>query len=87
MRNVNAPLNEFIRVARKKVFLVFFIGPTFIKSRRNLDNQGTDGEVFHNNYSRREIRKLLKENAKVSSFMFAKLPKPSSYLLEITLTS
>ena len=31
MRNVNAPLNEFIRVAKKKVFLVFLLAQPLSK--------------------------------------------------------
>ena len=85
MSNVTSPLNEFIRVASQKVYLVFFIGPSIFKTRFKLDNEGTDGEVFHNSYSRREIKNILNSNKKVEKFEFIKVPKPSTYLLEIDL--
>lgn len=85
MSNITSPLNEFIRVASQKVYLVFFIGPSIFKSRIKLDNEGTDGEVFHNSYSKREIKNILKSNEKVAKHKFVKVPKPSTYLLEIDL--
>ena len=85
MQDINLPLSEFIRVASDKVFLVFFIGPSFFITKKKLDNEGTDGEVFHNSYSRRNIKKFLKQHKKVSKFKFIKLPKPSTYLLHIEL--
>jgi len=85
MSNVISPLNEFIRVASQKVYLVFFIGPSILKSRFKLDNEGTEGEVFHNSYSKSEIKNILKSSEKVAKYKFIKVPKPSTYLLEIDL--
>jgi ubiquinone/menaquinone biosynthesis C-methylase UbiE len=85
MSNVELALSEFIRVARNKVFIVFFIGPSYFKSSFNLDNKGTDGEVFHNTYSRRDIKNLLKRNEKVQKFKFIKIPKPSTQMLIVDL--
>ena len=85
MSNIEAPLNELIRVAIKQVYVVFFIGPRYFVNQTNLDNIGTDGEVFHNIYSRRQIRKILKSNHRVKQFRLKSLSKPSTYVLIIDL--
>ena len=85
MSDIDRPLNEFIRVAIKEVFVVFFLGPNSFKTKTNLDNKGTDGEVFHNTYSRKQIRRILKANERVTRFDFISLPKPSTHVLKISL--
>ena len=86
MSNFQKPISEFIRVAEKLVLVVFFIGPFLkFKSEINLDNKGTDGEIYHNRYSRFEIRNFLNKIEKVNSYEYVKLGGISTYLLKIKL--
>tara|TARA_X000000950_G_scaffold49988_1_gene58777 strand:+ start:15202 stop:15846 length:645 start_codon:yes stop_codon:yes gene_type:complete len=86
MKDVEMPLNETIRVGEKLVIISFFIGPNnenddIIK----LDNEGTTGELYHNNYSKKSIAKYLNNNPKVKSFKYIDLSPPSTQALLISL--
>lgn len=85
MSDIETPLGELTRVAQKNVYVAFFMGPKRLRSSISLDNAGTNGEVYHNTYSRSEIRKCLKGNPKVRSFKYERLPHPSTLLLSIEL--
>lgn len=93
MKDFKQPMLEFLRVARKCVLISFFLGPDLRlktdwipkKSKISCDNKGTKGEIYHNRYSRYEIKKLLKRNKKVQSFKYIELTDHSTYLLKINL--
>jgi|ETNvirenome_6_85_1030632.scaffolds.fasta_scaffold16598_2 ubiquinone/menaquinone biosynthesis C-methylase UbiE len=70
MNNIEAPLQEMIRVATDKVVVSFFIDPLENKTDSHhisLDDKNTEYEVYHNRYSRLLIENLLKNNDKVKN--------------------
>lgn len=86
MKNIEEPLLEFIRVAKKRILISFFIKPIDdLEHDINLDNEGTSGEVYHNAYSKPLIEKLIKnvENFKIKEFKWTKIPSSSKELLII----
>lgn len=93
MEDFKKPMTEFIRVAKKCVLISFFLGPDYRlntdwipkKSKISLDNKGSNGEIYHNRYSRYEIKKLLKRHDKVKNFDYIELTNHSTNLLKINL--
>jgi ubiquinone/menaquinone biosynthesis C-methylase UbiE len=70
MSNIEKPLLEMIRVAKKRVIISFFIdvleaGDSHIIT---LDEKGTEFEVYHNRYSKTLIEKILSNHPKVFNF-------------------
>ena len=86
MSNIEKPLSEMLRVAKKRVYISFFILPT-LQPQHNikLDNAGTDGELYHNSYSKHIIEQKLSENEKFKNCQWLALPRPSVCLLLINL--
>jgi SAM-dependent methyltransferase len=71
MKEIETPLREMVRVAKKQVLLSFFIEPIDLDWHHiALDNAGTDGEIYHNQYSVRIIEDILRKSDKVSSFVW-----------------
>ena len=69
MSEIKTPLLEMIRVAKKQVLLSFFIDPVDeVHHKIQLDNPGTDGEIYHNQYSPQIIEKILEESDKVKKW-------------------
>ena len=86
MENFVKPVNEMIRVSKCLVLISFFIEPLeSSKSQYSLDNVGTEYEIYHNRYSKKDINKTLSKNPKVKKFKYSKLPEPSKTLLKIYL--
>ena len=81
MNDIEKPLSELIRVSKLRVYISFFIKPNSKKEHiKVLENKGTKGEIYHNNYSKFLINQLLKNNEKVINFRWLNL-KPSELLL------
>jgi len=82
MAEIETPLKELIRVAKKQVLLSFFLDPIDLDWHRiKLDNAGTDGEIYHNQYSIRIIEQILNSSDKVVSYQWRTgLGKTSSFL-------
>tara|TARA_Y100000389_G_scaffold92538_1_gene89255 strand:- start:9170 stop:9829 length:660 start_codon:yes stop_codon:yes gene_type:complete len=86
MQDFKKPLGEMIRVARYLVLIPFFIEPLESgESIKSLDNQGTEFEIYHNQYSKSEISQFLDSNDKVKVYKYSKLEGLSKTLLKIKL--
>jgi len=86
MNNIEKPLSELIRVSSSRVFVVFFIRPSDSDNHHiQLDNKGTDGEVYHCVYSKKLIEEQLRKNNKVKNFSWFELQHPSKCVLKIDL--
>lgn len=94
MKEIEKPLTELIRVCRKKLFISFFIDPmenTELDSENKpfhkilLENENTSGEIYHNQYNKLIIEKILNNNEKISNFKWFKFPEKlhSKSLLEV----
>lgn len=69
MSEIEKPLAELIRVAKKQVLLYFFIDPVLFGPHDIvLDNKGTTGELYHNTYSKHKIDEALNTINKVHSY-------------------
>ena len=57
MEDFRKPISEMIRVAKNLVLIVFFIELHIQegKSHYSLDNEDTEFEIYHNQYSKEEI--------------------------------
>ena len=86
MEDFAKPINEMIRVSKYLVLISFFIEPLESgQSQYSLDNEGTEYEIYHNRYSKKNINEILIKNPKVKKFKYSKLPDPSKTLLKIYL--
>jgi ubiquinone/menaquinone biosynthesis C-methylase UbiE len=86
MENFIKPIDEMIRVSNKLVLISFFIELLeHGESKYSLDNEGTEYEIFHNQYSKDDINRVLHKNQKVKKFKYTTLPDPSKTLLKILL--
>ena len=86
MEDFISPISEMIRVAKNLVLVSFFIEPLETgKSQYSLDNEGTEYEIYHNQYSKEDINRVLNQNKKVKSYKYFDLPSPSKELLKIFL--
>lgn len=86
MEGFQKPISEMIRVAQRLVLVSFFIEPlTNGKSIISLDNKETEFEIYHNQYSKKEISEYLNSNPKVKKYRFSKLEGLSKTLLKINL--
>ncbi|MDA8922820.1 class I SAM-dependent methyltransferase [Acidimicrobiia bacterium] len=84
MQDFKKPLEEMIRVARYIVLIPFFIDPIESgESIKSLDNEGTEFEIYHNQYSKSEISEFLDSNIKVKGYKYLKLKGLSKTLLKI----
>jgi len=84
LKDFDMALSEMIRVAKKIVLISFFIGPIDEeKSIISLDNKNSDYEIYHNSYSKSELKNYLNHNKKVKKYKFIKLSGKSTYLLKI----
>jgi len=69
MAEIETPLKEMVRVAKKQILLSFFIDPIDEEYHKiQLDNAGTDGEIYHNQYSQRIIEGILAGSSKVEGW-------------------
>ena len=69
MDGIEQPLTELIRVAKKRILIVFFVEPTEENQHKiSLYDKGTFRERYRNDYSKPLIEKLLKQNIKVKNF-------------------
>lgn len=67
MSSIEKPLSEIIRVCRNTFVISFFISPNNNDNHViKLDNPSTNGEIYHNCYSRKIINNFLSD--KVQSF-------------------
>ena len=86
MENFKKPLEEMIRVAKYVVLIPFFIKPLESgKSIISLDNEGTEYEIYHNQYSKSEISEALNSNRKVKNYKYSNLGGLSNTLLKINI--
>jgi ubiquinone/menaquinone biosynthesis C-methylase UbiE len=86
MEDFKKPLEEMIRVAKYLVLIPFFIEPLESgESIKHLTDEETEFEIYHNQYSKTDISKVLNLNKKVKSFKFSKLQGQSTSLLKIKL--
>lgn len=86
MENFIKPLEEMIRVAKYVVLIPFFIKPLESgKSIISLDNEGTEYEIYHNQYSKSEISEVLNSNRKVKNYKYSNLGGLSNTLLKINI--
>lgn len=63
------PVNELIRVAKKEVFIVFFILPDPFSTKTQIHTDYVKNQfLYHNTYSLSDIEQFLKNNPKVAKF-------------------
>ncbi len=87
MEDHKKPIEEMIRVAEYLVLISFFIEPLESgKSIKSLDNEDTEYEIYHNQYSKSEISELLESNNKVKSYKYLELQGQSKTLLKIKIS-
>jgi ubiquinone/menaquinone biosynthesis C-methylase UbiE len=87
MEDHKKPIEEMIRVAEYLVLISFFIEPLESgKSIKSLDNEDTEYEIYHNQYSKSEISELLESNNKVKSYKYSELQGQSKTLLKIKIS-
>ena len=86
MENFKKPLEEMIRGRKVRSFDSFFIKPLESgKSIISLDNEGTEYEIYHNQYSKSEISEALNSNRKVKNYKYSNLGGLSNTLLKINI--
>lgn len=84
MAEIETPLKELLRVARKQLLLSFFIDPIDLDwHRTKLDNEGTNGEIYHNQYSQRVIEDILAKDPKVESFAWVDGAGKTTRILDV----
>ena len=87
MEDYKKPIEEMIRVAKFLVLISFFIEPLETgESIKSLDNENTEYEIYHNQYSKSEISQLLETNNQVKSHKYSKLEGQSKTLLKIKIS-
>ncbi len=83
MADFKEPLVEFIRVARQKVYVAFFIAPILASTSRITDISEMTVPCYNNAYSLSEIKELLHNNSKVEGHEWYSLGGHSKCLLVI----
>jgi len=83
MADFKEPLAEFIRVARQKVYIAFFISPILSPTSRITDISQLDIPCYNNAYSLSEIKDFLASSTKVKSYEWYSLGGHSKCLLSI----